>query len=68
MRALIFLIQIVLVALGTIWLNYHPGKVQLDWQGYHIETSFTVFMVSVLSFLLILYVINHIWSMIVNFP
>lgn len=68
MRALIFLIQIVLVAFGTIWLSYHPGKVQLDWQGYHIETSFTVFTVGILILLLIFYILNRIWRMIANFP
>jgi len=68
MRALIFWIQIVFVAAGAVWLSYHPGKVQLDWQGYHVETSFTVFTVGVLTLLLMFYLLHRVWRFLVNFP
>jgi HemY protein len=68
MRMLIFLIQIIFVATATIWLSYHPGTVRLDWQNYHVETTFTVFTVGAVSFFLILYVLNRVWRFLVSFP
>jgi len=38
-RALLILIAIVVAAWGFVWLADHPGAVELDWGGYHIETS-----------------------------
>ena len=52
-RVLFYLTQVgVLVALA-VWLSDHPGKVEINWLGYRIETYFGV-LVLVLAILLIL--------------
>lgn len=68
MRAFLFLIQIVLVTLGAVWLTRYPGTLRIDWLGYRIETSLTVFIVGLLSGLFTLYILNRLWGFVMNFP
>ena len=41
-RVLVFLLVLIALALGLVWLIERPGEVTLSWQGYRIETSFLV--------------------------
>ncbi|MGA7383929.1 MAG: heme biosynthesis HemY N-terminal domain-containing protein, partial [Methylocella sp.] len=41
-RVLFFLLVLVALALGLVWLIERPGEITLSWQGYRIETSFLV--------------------------
>jgi HemY protein len=45
-RLVIYLLGILLIASGLGWLADRPGTLQIDWQGYDIETS--VFRATVL--------------------
>ena len=42
LRALWFLLLVIAIVLGVVWLMDRPGTVALDWQGYRLETSFAV--------------------------
>lgn len=49
-RALIFFIEVAIVAALVVWLADRPGVVAIDWQGWRLETSvgvmaFAVFVV-----------------------
>src|SRR5215470_10461231 len=46
-RVALFLILIVLLALGAVWLADRPGDVAIAWQGLRIETSVMVAAVAV---------------------
>jgi HemY protein len=41
-RVLLFLVLIVLLALGAVWLADRPGDVAITWQGQRVETSVMV--------------------------
>ena len=46
-RVLKFLIVIVLLVAGAVWLADNPGAVTIKWQGYRVDASFTVLMLTV---------------------
>ncbi|WP_207455418.1 heme biosynthesis HemY N-terminal domain-containing protein [Azospirillum sp. SYSU D00513] len=41
-RAIWFLIKVAIIVAAAIWLVEHPGSVSVNWQGYVVETSFTM--------------------------
>lgn len=41
-RVLIFLLGLVILALGIAWFADRPGEIVVNWQGYRIVTSFSV--------------------------
>jgi len=42
LRALWFLVLVVLAALAAVWLIDRPGTIAINWQGYRLETSVAV--------------------------
>jgi HemY protein len=46
-RVILFLVFIVALALGAVWLADRPGDVAITWQGLRIETSILVSAVAV---------------------
>lgn len=58
-RIVLFLLGIIVLALGAAWLADRPGELVLTWQGWRIATSMTVAL-SVLAALLVLTIV--IWS------
>lgn len=60
-RIVLFLLLIIAVALGAMWVVERPGEIVLTWQGWRIATSVTVALV-VLSALLVAAIM--IWSVI----
>ena len=47
-RLILCVIFIVLVAGASLWVSNHPGELELQWLGYHIETSFWVLLSAIL--------------------
>ena len=41
-RVILFLVLVVLLALGAVWLADRPGDVAITWQGLRLETSVMV--------------------------
>jgi len=39
MRIAIYIIEVAVVVAIAVWLAERPGLVQIEWQGYRIETS-----------------------------
>lgn len=48
-RLLVYLVLVVLAALGAAWFADNPGRIGVDWLGYRAETS-----VAALAFLLVM--------------
>ena len=48
-RALIFFVQVAVVAALAVWLADRPGSVAIDWQGWRLETSVGVLARAVLA-------------------
>ncbi|MDD9876083.1 MAG: heme biosynthesis protein HemY [Magnetovibrio sp.] len=61
LRALWFLILVVLAVLATVWLIDRPGQVSLDWQGYRLETSFAVLAALVAALAIFTALLYRIW-------
>lgn len=68
LRLLLYIIAIVLAAVGMARLADTPGDVQLNWMGWQIETSvmFLIFAVGVL--VLGVFLFFHLLDSIVSFP
>ncbi|MGE0339336.1 MAG: heme biosynthesis protein HemY [Xanthobacteraceae bacterium] len=60
-RIVLFLLGIIVLAIGAAWLVDRPGEIVLTWQGWRISTSVTVAL-SVLAALLVATII--IWSIV----
>lgn len=58
-RVVVFLIAILALAAGIVWVAERPGTVEFVWLGYHIETSVMLVAVAVLALMVLLGVI---WS------
>ncbi len=41
-RLILYTVLALLLAAGLAWMADHPGLVTIDWQGWRLETSFTV--------------------------
>ena len=52
-RALVFFIQIAVLVTVSVWLANRPGLVEIDWQGWRLETSVGVLALAI--FLLIVF-------------
>ncbi|MGM0422705.1 MAG: heme biosynthesis protein HemY, partial [Pseudomonadota bacterium] len=48
-----FLIKISVLVIAVAWLAARPGDVEIEWNGYLIETSFG-FLIAVIAVLMIL--------------
>lgn len=43
-RAVFYFIQVAILVVLAVWLSDHPGKVEINWLGYRIETYFGVLL------------------------
>jgi len=48
-RALIFFVEVAIVAALAVWLADRPGVVAIDWQGWRVETSVGVLALAVFA-------------------
>jgi|AntRauTorcE11897_2_1112592.scaffolds.fasta_scaffold00581_10 HemY protein len=63
-----FLIKISILVIAVAWLAARPGDVQIEWNGYLIETSFG-FLIAVVATLMILTAfVYRIWRGLVRVP
>ena len=67
-RAIWFLILIVLFSLTAILVSDNPGTVSLKWLGYKVETSIGILLACVLFISILLTIFYRIWLAIRNAP
>jgi HemY protein len=58
LKALWFLARLALLAAAILWFARHPGTVEINWQGYVIETS-VGFLAAVIGVLLLVYTVAY---------
>jgi len=57
-RVLVYLALLVAVSVGVVWFADHPGRVSVVWQGYRVDSSFSV-LVAVTAVLAILIALTY---------
>jgi HemY protein len=67
-RVVLFLIFIVLLAIGFVWLADRPGDVAITWQGRQIETSVMVAAVALLLLMAAAITLWSLWRFVVRAP
>lgn len=67
-RVLKFLIVIVLLVAGAVWLADNPGAVTIRWQGYRVDASFTVLMLAVAAIAVIAAILYRLWLFVRRVP
>jgi len=60
-RALLYLVQLVVIVAVAVWLAEQPGEVRIDWFGWRIETSAAVLALLVLALAWVLAVLRGLW-------
>lgn len=68
LRALWFLAKLAAVAALAVWLTKSPGKVEIVWQGYLIETSASALVVILAALLLLWTLVYRLWRGFVSVP
>ncbi len=53
LRNLYFIAILITLALASGWLAEHPGKIALEWFGYHIKTSAAFMLVALIAAVLL---------------
>ena len=53
-RTLFYFLQVAVVVAAAVWLSDHPGKVEIDWLGYRIETYFGILLLLAVVLLVII--------------
>ena len=67
-RAVFYFVQVAILAALAVWLSDHPGKVEIDWLGYRIETYFGVLLVLVVIMVVVVTVLYRLWRGVLGAP
>lgn len=67
-RGLVFLVFLAGLAYGAVWLVDRPGSVAIQWQGYHVETSFAFAVGAVAILVAIAAMLYRGWIHLVDMP
>ncbi|MEK9796084.1 MAG: heme biosynthesis HemY N-terminal domain-containing protein, partial [Alphaproteobacteria bacterium] len=61
MRIAIYIIEVAVVVAIAVWLAERPGLVQIEWQGYRIETSVGILALAVFLFAVTVAALYTLW-------
>lgn len=67
-RLLFFIIIVIVVSTGFIWLSSNSGIVTFNWLGYNIEITITFFLLLLIVLFLIAFIFLELFSLILNSP
>ena len=67
-RTVFYFVQVAILAALAVWLSDHPGKVEIDWLGYRIETYFGVLLVLVVIMVVVVTVLYRLWRGLLGAP
>lgn len=67
-RAILLFLKIAILVAAAVWLADRPGQVEIEWQGYLIQTSTGVLAVAVLVLVVGAALIYRLWRALVSSP
>ena len=67
-RAIILFIKIGLIVAAALYLAKYPGRVSLDWQGWHVDISASLFALGLLIFVILSIIVARFSSSILGAP
>lgn len=67
-RALFYFVQVAILVALAVWLSDHPGKVEINWLGYRIETYFGILVLLVGVLLLVITAVYRTWRTVLGAP
>ena len=67
-RALVYFVQVAVLAAAAVWLADHPGRVEIDWLGYRVETYFGVLLALLLVAALLFDGARRAWRLLAGAP
>jgi HemY protein len=59
-KILSFIVKLLLIAILWVYFLNNPGKISIDWQGWHLSTSLTVCVFGIISLLAVLSIMRNI--------
>lgn len=67
-QTVFFLVKLAIVVAVAVWLADRPGRVEILWQGYQIETTVGILLLAVFLLMLIAAVVYRLWRGLVSAP
>ncbi len=61
MRTLVYIVEVAIVIAIAVWLADRPGMVEIQWQGYRIETSVGILALSFFLFAVAIALLYTLW-------
>ncbi len=67
-RIVLFLLAVIAIGLGAMWVVERPGEIVLTWQGWRIATSVTVALVALAALLVVAIMLWSLLRFVLNVP
>ncbi len=67
-RAIFYFVQVAILVALAVWLSDNPGKVEINWLGYRIETYFGVLLIAGIVALAVLGLLYRVLRSLVGAP
>ncbi len=67
-KALLFFLKVGLLVAAAVWIARRPGTVQIEWQGWLIETSVGVLALGALMIAILAAVLYSLWRFLLGSP
>jgi HemY protein len=67
-RAVFYFVQVAILVALAVWLSDNPGKVEINWLGYRVETYFGVLLLVACVVAVVIALIYHLWRGLLGAP
>jgi len=67
-RTLIFFLKLAVLVAAAVWLAARPGRVNLEWLGYRLDTSIGVAVAAMVALVVLAAILYHLWRLLVRSP
>ncbi|WP_366658149.1 heme biosynthesis HemY N-terminal domain-containing protein [Fodinicurvata sp. EGI_FJ10296] len=67
-RALYYIIKVAVLVAIAIWLAERPGDLEIEWQGYVVETTLGVALLALFVLIILCVVLYRLWRGLIGLP
>ena len=67
-RTVLYFLQLTILIGIAVWLSDHPGRVEIEWLGYHIETYLGILLLLACLLILLVTVLDRSWRGLAGAP